>query len=70
MRWKPEHQPGDKRIVRKFLWFPLTLPVGYIGDQETRWWEYANIQQYWYDGFSFSAWMNERFMPEQTNDSP
>lgn len=30
---------GKKRVVRKFLWFPLKF------DGQTRWLEYANIKQ-------------------------
>jgi hypothetical protein len=45
MKWfeKTKKQPlnGDKRIITKFLWFPLTI------SKETRWLEVASIQQHW-----------------------
>jgi len=52
MRWRPD-QPGDTRIVEKFLWWPTTLPhlVGHkgckfaIGRTECRWLETAKIRQ-------------------------
>ncbi len=47
MRFQHKRKPdwGDKRTVRRFLWFPRTF---YIGDsliRETRWWEWALIEQ-------------------------
>jgi hypothetical protein len=38
MRWFKK-QSGDRRIVQKFLWFPLTI------DNETRWLEFARFEQ-------------------------
>ncbi|MES9681768.1 hypothetical protein ABWK22_02385 [Gottfriedia acidiceleris] len=32
-------QVGQRRVVRKFLWFPVKL------SNETRWLEHANIEQ-------------------------
>ena len=54
MRWyKPEL--GERRTVRKFLWFPKRL------HRETRWLEFAWIEQC-YDrnpfGFRETAWRN------------
>lgn len=41
MRWKKKPSPNirDRRIVEKFLWFPICL------DQEWRWLEKAKIEQ-------------------------
>jgi len=43
MKWKNPSN-GDKRTVRKFLWFPLVL------DGETRWLEFAWVIQEYYGG--------------------
>ena len=40
MRWKNKNiLPGDKRIIEKFLWFPIEI------DGETRWLEKCKILQ-------------------------
>ena len=39
MKWSPAHQPGERRVIRKFLYLPLTLRVRKTFENETRWWE-------------------------------
>jgi hypothetical protein len=46
MRWQ-NPKPGETRVIKKFLWLPVTL------DDETRWLETAEIKQVYvafYDG--------------------
>lgn len=38
-------QIGDRKIVRKFLFWPITLEVGLTGMLETRWLERAVVVQ-------------------------
>jgi hypothetical protein len=42
MRWPPKNNLkfNDKRIVKKFLWFPRNL-----NEDQYRWLEYANIEE-------------------------
>lgn len=54
MRWKKPHT-YDQRTIRRFLLFPTKI------DHETRWLEYADIQQeyngvYW-DNY---VWINRK----------
>ena len=63
MRWNPPAQHHDTRVVRKFLWFPLELPVGELGSKtEVRWWEYAEIHQTYIRGYTMSWWSNDHFV--------
>lgn len=57
---------NDRRIIRKFCWFPITLPTG-IGKnrrKETRWLMFVNIEQRCeYKYFSNSYfWNNQEFI--------
>lgn len=46
-----KYKSGDRRIVRRFLWFPKTLCIGYSNIPERRWLEYGEwIQIYTYRG--------------------
>lgn len=38
---------GEEKVVRKFLFFPLTL-LNEHGDYETRWLELANVRMRYY----------------------
>lgn len=75
-----ERKPGDKRIVTRFLFLPLTVPP-YHRDgikRETRVWEFVQIEQEYYcytGGGSWGGgegWTNVRFVDESgkqvTND--
>jgi hypothetical protein len=48
VRWRKRYKPapsfGDTRVVREFLFLPLTL------EGETRWLELASIQQEYVEG--------------------
>lgn len=60
MRWRHKiYQEGDQRLVKRFLWLPLTLK------DETRWLEKARIAQvlvHKCDGVNhFLAWENTQF---------
>lgn len=60
MRFKrPKHR--DKRIIKKFLWFPVTTMAG-----ETRWLEYATIEQI-YHGRSgqYKGWRTTGFKDKE-----
>lgn len=56
MRWI-EKQPvvGEKRIIRKFLLFPLLI------EDEVRWLEYASIQQKRIWDIDVYKWINEKW---------
>lgn len=44
MRWSL-NKGGATKVIRKFLFLPLQLPIGSKdGKWETRWLEFANIQ--------------------------
>lgn len=75
MKWKPrprEFGPskGDTRVVKKFLFFPLTLGGLLAGSvAETRWLEVAYVEQYYnVSGDSFLTyevgWRNLRWAKE------
>lgn len=53
MRWLPKTKSGpknfDRRVVRRFLFLPKTLPAPHIG-QQTRWLELTKIEQYYHIG--------------------
>jgi len=61
-------QYGDRRVVRKFLWFPKSLL------DETRWLEFAYIEERFEDGFGFSydiktlyKWVEKNFVELKQN---
>lgn len=69
MRWTQKEKQyasnGDKRIVKRFLLFPLTL------NNETRWLEFVEIEQsyqgpYWNSRneliVSSCSWLNSKFV--------
>ncbi len=64
MKFKIEYHAkgGDVRTVRKFLWFPKTLTLYGTLHTQTRWLEFASIQQsysaYWSDWFD-GSWSKE-----------
>lgn len=58
MRWKRKTKPKhrDKRVVRRFLWFPRTF------NDETRWLEFANLEQiYLGREYQYRGWRTARF---------
>ena len=58
---------GDKRIVRRFLLFPLTIITIIHSDKtvyETRWLETVNIEQKYVGGICGNLWDNIRFVDE------
>lgn len=60
MRWQTKlwgsiSSPGDRRIVRRFLWFPRSF------QGETRWLEFANIGQW---RGSSGTWYSDRWALE------
>lgn len=60
MRWKNRIYPkvGDIKIVRKFLWFPVSI------DGETRWLEYAYVA-YRYRCYDNNCWWGaDQFLTE------
>lgn len=62
MRWieKKKFNHGDKRVIKKFLWLP-TKPMF---SRESRWLEYAYIEQEWLEGFRVKFWSDMRWRDE------
>lgn len=52
--------PDDERIIRKFIWYPKILDVGYsTRDKELKWLEFAYIRQVcWLDKWEDLQWEN------------
>jgi hypothetical protein len=59
MRWRRPKR-GDKRVRRKFLWFPLEL------DGETRWLERAS----WDEEYGTTMWFPLRWVEEPKPAQP
>lgn len=54
------HINGEKKIVTKFLWFPVT--INYIDHYEIRWLEKATIEYKYEDNWAYSHWIPNRFI--------
>ena len=50
-------QPGDTRIRTRFLWLPLRLPTHADNgeDEETRWFESADIVEIYRETFNWNS---------------
>lgn len=46
------HQTGDVRCVWRFLWWPVTLPIGDTQLLERRWFEWAVVRERYYRSWS------------------
>jgi hypothetical protein len=46
MRWN-NRKIGEKRIITKFAFFPITCKVKHKDKLETRWLEFVRIEQMW-----------------------
>ena len=65
MRWKKEvYSRGDKRIIKKFAYFPVYIHdiQGHASSGEWRWLETVKIEQEYYRGYADSGWDNIRFV--------
>ena len=65
MRWisKPEPEKGDKKVVTKFLWFPVCI------NHDCRWLEKATIEYKFagwdygnYDCWEWELWIPKKFI--------
>lgn len=64
MRWSEKvNLPGDTRIRREFLWFPVSLYDAWANYRETRWLESATIEYIWCT-HSGGKWQKLRFVEE------
>lgn len=54
---RPKHH--SKRIINRFLFFPVTIRTWSQDPGETRWMEFASIEQTYYSG---SGWQNTDFV--------
>ena len=61
MKWIT-HSDAFHKIVRKFLWWPVTVHLG-EGIKETRWWEKATVE-YQFMGCEMGRWYPIRFLEE------
>ena len=55
---------GATRVVRRFLWLPLTMCVGDAENYEWRWLEFANIKQEYFSGKYGTGWEDQEFVPD------
>lgn len=60
---KRKHIDGEKKIVTKFLWFPVI--VDYIDHYEIRWLEKATIEYRYEDSWGDCWWTPYRFIDKE-----
>jgi len=55
---KPYPKFGDKRIIKRFLWFPKVLWLESSSDRELRWFEEVEIEQIRVNDVYGTMWMS------------
>lgn len=61
VKWE-KNVTGHKRVIRRFLLFPTTI------EYETRWLEWAFIEQRYSDPIYFRRWKNDRWADWKTEE--